>query len=105
MEGTEKLVLKGELSTNTVWATANGGIAELLGVNSDAKGSLDTWAESLGVGQAEDTSAGNLSLDKGGLIEETNRYMSKGETRYSGKCTYTLAPTSRFMPLEDAAEL
>jgi len=70
MEGTEKLVLKGELSTNTVWATANGGIAELLGVNSDAEGSLDTWAESLGVGQAEDTSAGNLSLDKGGLVEE-----------------------------------
>jgi len=68
--GLEKLVLKGELSTNAVWAATNGGIAELLGIDSDAEGSLDTWAESLGVGQAEDTSAGNLSLDKCGLVEE-----------------------------------
>jgi hypothetical protein len=103
--GLEKLVLKGELSTNAVWAATNGGIAELLGIDSDAEGSLDTWAESLGVGQAEDTSAGNLSLDKCGLVEETNGYMSNVGFEYSGKCTYTFAPTSRFMPLEDAAEL
>lgn len=63
-------VLKGELSTDAVWAATNRRIADLLGINGDGECSLDTWAESLGVGQAEDTSAGNLGLDKGGLVEE-----------------------------------
>lgn len=60
-----------------MWAATNGGVADLLGVDSDGECSLDTWAESLSVGQAEDTSAGNLGLDEGGLVKVTKDVVSR----------------------------
>lgn len=63
------LVFKGELGTDTVLAATDCWVRELLSVDSSAEGGLNTWAKSLGVGETKDTSAGNLGLDKSGLVK------------------------------------
>lgn len=63
------LVLKSELGTDAVGASANGGILELVGVDGNTKRGLDTRAEGLGVGESKSTSAGNLGLDKCSLVK------------------------------------
>lgn len=45
------------------------GASELGSVEGKTQGSLDTWSESLGVAEAEDTDIVDLGLDEGGVVE------------------------------------